>query len=75
MSGFDVIELYKARNSEEKVIPIIVVTGDATVEVYEKCDRLGVSRFLLKPVDQDKLRYALTSLITLGGPDSSSSVA
>ena len=75
MSGFDVIELYKARNSEEKVIPIIVVTGDATVEVYEKCDRLGVSRFLLKPVDQDKLRYALTSLITLGGPESSSSVA
>jgi len=75
MSGFDVIELYKARNSEEKVIPIIVVTGDATADVYEKCDRLGVSRFLLKPVDQDKLRYALTSLITLGGPESSSSVA
>ena len=67
MSGFDVIELYKARNLEEKVIPIIVVTGDATAEIYEKCDQLGVSRFLLKPVDQDKLRYALTSLLIPGG--------
>ena len=71
MSGFDVIELYKARNSEDETIPIFVVTGDATAEIYEKCDQLGVSRFLLKPVDQDKLRYALTSLVTLGGHESS----
>ncbi len=67
MSGFDVIELYKARNLEEKVIPIIVVTGDATAEICEKCDQLGVSRFLLKPVDQDKLYYALISLLAPGG--------
>ena len=75
MSGFDVIELYKARNSEEEMIPIIVVTGDATAEICEKCDQLGVSRFLLKPVDQDKLRYALTSLMTLGGHEPSSGIA
>jgi CheY-like chemotaxis protein len=75
MSGFDVIELYKARNLEEKEIPIIVVTGDATAEIYEKCDQLGVSRFLLKPVDQDKLRYALTSLLTPGGHDPDPGIA
>ncbi|MGB5178087.1 MAG: ATP-binding protein, partial [Gammaproteobacteria bacterium] len=75
MSGFDVIELYKARNSEDKTIPIIVVTGDATAEIYEKCDQLGVSRCLLKPVDQNKLRYALSSLITPGGHESSPGIA
>jgi len=75
MSGFDVIELYRARTSEDAAIPIFVVTGDATTEIYDKCDQLGVSRFLLKPVDQEKLRYALTSLITLGGPESSSGIA
>ncbi len=75
MSGFDVIELYKARNLEEKEIPIIVVTGDATAEIYEKCDQLGVSRFLLKPVDQDKLRYALTSLLTPGSHDPGPGIA
>jgi two-component system sensor histidine kinase RpfC len=69
MSGFDVIELYRARTSEDAAIPIFVVTGDATTEIYEKCDRLGVSRFLLKPVDQEKLRYALTSLITISDPE------
>ena len=69
MSGFDVIELYRARTSEDVAIPIFVVTGDATTEIYEKCDRLGVSRFLLKPVDQEKLRYALTSLITISDPE------
>jgi two-component system sensor histidine kinase RpfC len=73
MSGFDVIELYKARNSEHLKIPIIVITGDATADIYDKCDQLGVSRFLLKPVDQEKLSYALTSLITLGGYESSAS--
>ena len=75
MSGFDVIELYKARNLGDKTIPIIVVTGDATTEIHEKCDQLGVSRFLLKPVDQDKLRYALTSLISLGEHESSPVIA
>lgn len=75
MSGFDVIELYKARSSEDTTIPIIVVTGDATAEIYEKCDQLGVSRFLLKPVDQNKLRYALTTLATLGGCESSPGIA
>jgi len=75
MSGFDVIELYKARNSQDKTIPIIVVTGDATAEIYEKCDQLGVSRCLLKPVDQNKLRYALSSLITPGGHESSPGIA
>ena len=38
-----------------------------TAEIYEKCDQLGVSRFLLKPVDQDKLYYALISLLAPGG--------
>jgi len=65
MSGFDVIELYRARTAKDVAIPIFVVTGDATTEIYEKCDRLGVSRFLLKPVDQEKLRYALISLIAI----------
>jgi len=67
MSGFDVIELYRARISEDLAIPIFVVTGDATTEIYERCDQLGVTRFLLKPVDQEKLRCALASLITIDG--------
>jgi len=66
MSGFDVIESYRSQNRDEDVVPILVVTGDATSDIYDECNRLGVSRFLLKPVDPDKLRYALASLIDFG---------
>jgi len=75
MSGFDVIELYRARNSGDKTIPVIVVTGDATAEIYDKCDQLGVSRCLLKPVDQDKLRHALAALISPGSCEPSPALA
>jgi len=63
MSGFDVIEAYQAANAGEDLVPVMVVTGDATTEIHEECNRLGVARFILKPVDQDMLRSALTSLI------------
>ena len=63
MSGFDVIEIYQAANTRENLIPIMVVTGDATAEIQAECNRLGVARFLLKPVDQDMLRNALASLM------------
>ncbi|HBE92090.1 MAG TPA: hypothetical protein DDW55_06010 [Gammaproteobacteria bacterium] len=63
MSGFDVIEAYQAAHSDEELVPIMVVTGDATPEIHDECERLGVARFLLKPVDQEMLRNALVSLI------------
>jgi two-component system sensor histidine kinase RpfC len=63
MSGFDVIEMYQAANTRENLIPIMVVTGDATAEIQAECNRLGVARFLLKPVDQEMLRNALASLM------------
>jgi CheY-like chemotaxis protein len=63
MSGFDVIEAYQAAHAGKDLVPIMVITGDATPEIHDECDRLGVARFLLKPVDQEMLRNALASLI------------
>jgi len=42
----------------------VVITGDATQEVYDECVKLGVSRFLLKPVDHVKLVHTLSGLIS-----------
>jgi two-component system sensor histidine kinase RpfC len=67
MSGFDVIKSYHSQSKDKDTIPIMVVTGDATSDIYDECDRLGVFRFLLKPVDPDKLRYALASLVDFRG--------
>ena len=75
MSGFDVIEAYHADHSGEELTPIMVITGDATSEIHEECDRLGVARFLLKPVDQEMLHNALVSLIRPGGTPYSPGIA
>jgi two-component system sensor histidine kinase RpfC len=70
MSGLDVIKAYKEQPSSAEEMPIVVVTGDATQDIYDECKHLGVSRFLLKPVDHDKLTAVLSSLLPLGGLDS-----
>jgi two-component system sensor histidine kinase RpfC len=67
MSGLDVIKAYKEQPSSAEEMPIVVVTGDATQDIYDECKHLGVSRFLLKPVDHDKLTAVLSSLLPLGG--------
>mgnify|MGYP001829237340 FL=1 len=75
MSGFDVIELYQSRNTTGKLVPILVVTGDATAEIYNRCDELGVSQFLLKPVDHEKLRHALATLVPPAGCEANPGLA
>jgi two-component system sensor histidine kinase RpfC len=75
MSGFDVIEAYQEVQSDEEQIPIMVITGDATSEIHDECDRLGVASFLLKPVDQEMLRNALASLISPAGAQYSPGIA
>jgi CheY-like chemotaxis protein len=64
LSGFDVIKEYRQLHPAAESVPIVVITGDATQEVYDECVQLGVSRFLLKPVDQSKLVHAISGLIS-----------
>jgi len=67
LSGFDVIKEYRKLHSVAGSIPIVVITGDATQEVYDECIQLGVSRFLLKPVDPGKLVQAIAGLVSTQG--------
>ena len=46
LSGFDVIKEYRKLHAAAESVPIAVITGDATQEVYDECELLGVSRFL-----------------------------
>jgi len=67
LSGFDVIKEYRKLHPVAGSIPIVVITGDATQEVYDECIQLGVSRFLLKPVDPGKLVQAIAGLVSTQG--------
>jgi two-component system sensor histidine kinase RpfC len=62
LSGFDVIKEYRRLHPSSEHVPIVVITGDATQEVYDECVQLGVSRFLLKPVDPGKLVNVISGL-------------
>jgi CheY-like chemotaxis protein len=64
LSGFDVIKEYRKLHPAADSVPIVVITGDATQEVYDECVQLGVSRFLLKPVDPGKLVQAIAGLVS-----------
>jgi two-component system sensor histidine kinase RpfC len=64
LSGFDVIKEYRKLHPVTGSVPIVVITGDATQEVYDECVQLGVSRFLLKPVDPGKLVHAIAGLVS-----------
>jgi CheY-like chemotaxis protein len=60
MSGLDVIREYMAITEISERVPIIVVTGDVTTDVQKECEQLGVSSFLAKPVELDKLREIIS---------------
>jgi CheY-like chemotaxis protein len=63
MSGFDVISQYHEGTNISERIPIVIVTGDVTAEIRAQCDRLGVSRFLAKPVELSELRRVVSELV------------
>ncbi len=62
MSGQEVIRKYHARTAVSARVPIIIVTGDATADIQDECERLGVSSFLTKPVELDRLGGVIADL-------------
>ena len=67
MSGLDVIRHYHASTNVSERIPIMIVTGDATVEIQEECWQLGVRAFLTKPVELEKLHSAIAEIFRIDG--------
>jgi two-component system sensor histidine kinase RpfC len=67
MSGVDVINSYNDATDVGDRVPIVVITGDATDEMRDECESLGVSDFLPKPVAVDKMRILLGRYMVLDG--------
>jgi DNA-binding NarL/FixJ family response regulator len=60
MNGFDVASALARTHA---AIPVIVVAGFDTSEARSSAQRLGVSDYLLKPVDGDSLLAAIDAAI------------
>jgi two-component system sensor histidine kinase RpfC len=66
MSGFEVIDKFRESANGNTDMPFVIVTGEATAEVQDECNRLGAARLLLKPVDYDDLRVTISNLLSRG---------
>ncbi|MBD0325456.1 MAG: response regulator [Pyrinomonadaceae bacterium] len=56
MHGAQVLREIRALNAS---VPVIIITGEASEQLHQQCERLGVHDYLRKPVDYDAL---LTSI-------------
>lgn len=62
----DGIDLALQVRALDPALPVMVVSGDATFDRAAEALRAGVREFLAKPVDPERLRGAVTTV--LGGP-------
>ena len=69
MSGLEVIEHYHEATPVPDRAPVVVITGDATADIQDECERLGVRSFLAKPVGLDRLRQVIADCVQVRKPD------
>jgi two-component system sensor histidine kinase RpfC len=63
MSGYEAAKLYRTTHLDERRLPIIALTADATVETERLCHEAGIDAVLTKPVDADQLILAIDETI------------
>ena len=56
----DGIDLLKLITSEEKLIPVIMISGHATVQIAVEATRLGAYEFIEKPFSKEKILNYIT---------------
>jgi CheY-like chemotaxis protein len=63
MSGLDVLRKYHSTTEVTERIPVVIVTGDATVDIQQECRQLGVEEFLTKPVELGNLHRIISGYV------------
>ena len=59
MSGMSGLEFLKVFRESGNKTAVIIISGNANIEIADECQKLGVSDFLLKPIDFDYLNHAI----------------
>ena len=63
MSGLEAVKLYRFTHPEERQIPIVALTADATAEAKQLSEEAGMDVHLTKPVDAERLLHVLDNLV------------
>ncbi len=64
MDGYQVIDYMKQNNWINK-IPILIITGERSAEVENRCFELGVSDFIMKPFDAGMIKNRVKNMVDL----------
>ncbi|MGB5474234.1 MAG: ATP-binding protein [Gammaproteobacteria bacterium] len=64
MSGIDIINKYYEFTPPSQRLPIAMITGDATADIEQNCEQLGVKVFLAKPVTLEKLHDLASAYVS-----------
>ena len=62
MGGIEASKLYKFSTPTEELIPIIILTANATTEARRECEEANVDAYLTKPIQAKKLLSTLDQL-------------
>jgi DNA-binding response OmpR family regulator len=58
LSGFEVLEALRS-DEGSRTVPVIVITGRADGETYERCRKIGIDGFASKPLKREELLQAI----------------
>lgn len=62
LDGLETTRQWRANETDDRHVPIIALTANATLEDKRACLAAGMDEFLSKPVDQEQLRKLIGSL-------------
>ncbi len=62
MNGIEAAKMYRFMYPENRHIPIIMLTANATKEAYEACKEARLDAFLTKPIEPERLLNTVTDL-------------
>jgi DNA-binding response OmpR family regulator len=62
MHGAEVLREIRATNAS---VPVIIITGEASEQLHQQCERLGVHDYLAKPVNYDALLASIKMALEL----------
>lgn len=65
LSGLEVLEALKS-DEASRPIPVVVVTGRAEGEIYERCLRIGIEGFASKPIKREELLRVIDKALAGG---------
>ncbi len=65
LDGLDFLESLRAHVGEDELVPVIVITGDATRTALRSALERGANEFVTKPIDADEVLLRVRNLLSI----------